>query len=85
MLMEEGYPDPVEVRREPGASLEEHLHPFEVYALILEGDLELIIEGESVLYRTGDIFYLGAQEPHSESSGKNGVLYLSSRRSVEDV
>ena len=85
MLMQEGYPDPVEVQREPHGSLGDHSHPFEVYALILGGDIELIIEGESITYKPGDIFYLGAQELHSESYGKEGVHYLVSRRSVDDV
>jgi len=85
MLMQEGYPDPVEVQREPYGLLSEHSHPFEVYALILDGDIELIIEGESNRYKLGDIFYLGAQELHSESYGKEGVHYLASRRSVDDV
>ena len=85
MLMQEGYPDPVEVQREPRGSLDEHSHPFEVYALILNGGIELIIEGESAVYKPGDIFYLGAYEPHSERYGKEGVLYLASRRSVDDL
>ena len=85
MLMQEGYPEPVEVQREPHGSLGEHSHPFEVYALILDGEIELIIEGESITYKPGDIFYLGAQELHSESYGKEGVHYLVSRRSVDDV
>ena len=85
MLMQEGYPDPIEVQREPRGSLNEHSHPFEVYALILNGDIELIIEGESAVYKPGDIFYLGGYEPHSERYGKEGVLYLASRRSVDDL
>jgi len=85
MLMQEGYPEPVEVQREPHGSLGEHSHPFEVYALILDGEIELIIEGESNAYKSGDIFYLGAQELHSESYGKEGAHYLASRRSVDDV
>jgi len=85
MLIEEGYPRPIEVRHDPGVSLGEHAHPFEVYALILEGDIELIIQGESSTYKLGDFFYLGAQELHSESYGKEGVFYLASRRSVDDV
>ena len=37
------------------------------------------------LNKPGDIFYLGAYEPHSERYGKEGVLYLASRRSVDDL
>ena len=85
MLMQEGYPDPVEVQREPRGSLDEHSHPFEVYALILDGDIELIIDGKSSVYKPGNIFYLGPQEFHSERYGKEGVLYLASRRLVDDL
>jgi quercetin dioxygenase-like cupin family protein len=85
ILMQEGYPDPVVVQREPHESLDDHSHPFEVYALILDGDIELIIEGKSSVYKPGNIFYLGPQELHSERYGKEGVLYLASRRSVDDL
>ena len=85
MLMQEGFPDPIEVRREPLGLLSEHSHPFEVYALILDGDLKLIIEGETTIYKPGDIFYLGIQELHAESYGKAGVLYLASRRFIKGL
>ena len=85
MLIQEGYPDPIEVRREPDDWLAEHSHPFEVYALILDGDIELIIDGKSNVYKPGNIFYLGPQEFHSERYGKEGVLYLASRRLVDDL
>ena len=84
MLMQEGYPDPVEIKHEPHESLDDYSDPFEVYALILVGEIELMIDDESSIYRPGDIFYLGAQELHSEKYGKDGVLYLASRRSVDD-
>jgi len=84
MLIQEGYPDPIEVRREPDGWLAEHSHPFEVYALILEGQIQLTVAGEDNTYKVGDIFYLGAQELHAESYGKTGVLYLASRRVVDD-
>ncbi|MBU3614914.1 cupin domain-containing protein [Polynucleobacter sp. Latsch14-2] len=84
MLIQEAYPNPVEVHREPNGFLTEHSHPFEVYALILEGEIQLTVEGQGNTYRAGDIFYLGAQELHEESYGKAGVRYLASRRLVDD-
>ena len=84
MLMEEGYPTPVEVWCDPGDPLGDHAHPFEVYALILAGSIELIVEGEKSTYRSGDIFYLGAEQVHSEVYGKEGVRYLASRREVSN-
>lgn len=85
MLIEEGYPFPTEVWRDPGGSVNEHNHPFEVYVLILGGEITLTVDSENITYEPGDIFNLSAEEVHSESYGQEGVRYLVGRRSVDDA
>jgi hypothetical protein len=80
MLHQEGYPEPVEVRREPLGSLDEHTHPFEVKALVTEGSINLLVNGVQRQYFPGDIFHLGLKESHAESYGPQGVCYLASRK-----
>lgn len=80
MLQQEGYPEPVEVQREPNGHLDDHTHPFEVKALILEGAIELIIHGSTKTYESGDIFHLGLEEVHAETYGPQGVRYLAARK-----
>jgi quercetin dioxygenase-like cupin family protein len=79
MLQREGYPDPVEVKQVPNGSLGEHTHPFAVKALVLDGSIDISIQGNRKTYSIGDVFQLGFEESHSESYGPAGVIYLASR------
>ncbi|OWS70949.1 cupin domain-containing protein [Polynucleobacter campilacus] len=79
LLQQEGYPDPVEVRQTPNGSLGEHTHPFTVKALVIDGSIDITIQGNRKTYSIGDVFQLEFEEPHSESYGATGVIYLASR------
>ena len=79
-LQQEGYPQPVEVQREPNGHLDDHTHPFEVKALVLEGEIQLMIHGRTKKYVPGDIFHLGLEEVHAETYGPQGVRYLAARK-----
>ena len=79
MLQQEDYPDPVEVRQAPNGSLGEHSHPFAVKALVIDGSINITIQDNRKTYSIGDVFQLGFEEPHSESYGATGVVYLASR------
>jgi hypothetical protein len=80
MLQQEGYPDPVEVTQIPNSSLGKHIHPFAVKALVIDGSIDIVIQGKRKTYSIGDIFELEFEELHSESYGPTGVIYLASRR-----
>ena len=57
-----------------------HTHPFEVRALVLDGELVLTCGSESRSLRVGDVFTLDAQIPHTEQYGPNGATYLVGRK-----
>ena len=80
ILQQEGFPGPVEVRQAPNGSLGEHTHPFAVKALVIDGSIDIVIQGNRNTYSAGDGFELGFEELHSESYSSTGVLYLASRR-----
>ena len=80
MLQQEGYPDPVEVKQAPNGSLGDHSHPFAVKALVVDGSIDIAIQGNRKTYADGDVFELAFEESHSESYGPTGVIYLASRR-----
>ena len=80
MLQQESYPQPVEVQREPNGHLDDHTHPFEVKALVLEGEIDLMRNGHTKTYGPGDIFHLGLEEVHAETYGPQGVRYLAARK-----
>jgi hypothetical protein len=79
MLQQDGFPNPVEVRQAPNGALGEHTHPFAVKALVIDGSIDITIQGNQKRYSTGDVFQLGLEELHSESYGPTGVIYLASR------
>ena len=68
-----------------GAVVAEHVHPFDVRALVLNGEIRLTVEGEEYAYREGDIFVLPAGHRHAEAAGPTGVDYLVGRRQAGDV
>lgn len=80
LLRQDGFPEPVEVQQISNGALGVHEHPFEVRALVIEGSIEIVINGLSKRYQAGDIFQLSLRQPHSESYGSEGVKYLASRR-----
>lgn len=80
MLTAEDFPMPTLIVREPEGFLDDHTHPFEVKALVIDGEIDLVIEGVRLTYRTGDIFHLTFNQVHNERYGKKGVQYLASRK-----
>jgi quercetin dioxygenase-like cupin family protein len=79
-LRKEGFLTLVEVEREPNGGIDLHGHPFQSKALILEGELSLMVDGIETLYRTGDVFELSHDQQHVERYGPKGVKYLVGRK-----
>ena len=80
LLRRDGFPEPVEVQQAPKGQLGIHEHPFEVKALVVEGDITIVIDGLSRNFKAGEIFHLDLNQPHAESYGPEGVKYLASRK-----
>ena len=72
----------VAIDRPVGYAMGEHQHSFDACALILAGDITLVVDGVSTCYRSGEVFRLPAGTPHLEAAGPQGVSYLSGRRPV---
>ena len=67
----------------PSTVVAEHSHPFDVRALVLNGEITLTVEGVEYAYREGDVFVLPAGHRHAESVGPAGVEYLVGRRLLD--
>jgi len=80
MLMQEGYPEPIEVRQAPNGFLNDHTHPFAVKAFVIDGSIQIVIQGNCKTYLAGDVFQLDFEQLHAESYGPAGVVYLASRK-----
>ena len=79
-LRTEGYPEIRTNQLEPNRHNAEHSHPFDVLALVLEGEITLTTEGSGRTYRAGDEFSMEAGCKHVEDAGPQGVRYLVGRR-----
>ena len=81
-LRAEGYPEIRTNELPPNKRNDEHSHPFDVLALVLEGDITLTTDGGARTYRAGEEFCMKAGCPHVEDVGASGVKYLVGRRPV---
>ena len=79
-LKAEGYPEIRTNEMPPHCHNAEHAHPFDVLALVLEGDITLHVEGSARTYRAGEQFSMKAGCKHVEDVGSAGVKYLVGRR-----
>jgi len=81
-LRSEGFGN-IETKQLPAAGRNtEHAHPFEVRALVLEGQISLGFAGQVRTYAKGEVFTMGAGCAHTEEVGTEGVRYLVGRRPV---
>ncbi|MGH8741196.1 MAG: cupin domain-containing protein [Burkholderiales bacterium] len=81
-LRAQGYPEIRTNELPPNKQNAEHTHPFDVLALVLDGDITLTVDGKARTYRAGDEFSMQAGCPHAEDVGPAGVKYLVGRRPV---
>lgn len=79
-LRSDGYQDVESKAMAAGTSTPEHSHPFDVRALVIEGQITLSASGASKTYAKGDVFDMAAGCRHSEEIGTDGVRYVVGRR-----
>jgi len=82
-LAKEDFPAPVLVERAVGEFLDSHSHPYEVHALVIEGQIDITINGIKTAYLAGDAFHLLPNQMHTENYGAKGVKYLASRKGAD--
>jgi quercetin dioxygenase-like cupin family protein len=64
------------VEFQPGAVVEEHSHPHEQMGLMLEGEMEFVIGGESHLVRPGQMWRIPGGVKHKAIAGARPVRAL---------
>jgi quercetin dioxygenase-like cupin family protein len=64
------------VEFQPGAVVEEHSHPHEQLGLMLEGEMEFIIGGQSHRVRPGQMWRIPGGVPHKAIAGDQPVRAL---------
>ncbi len=81
-LKAHGFDTAIAIDRAVGYAMGAHQHPFDACALIMAGDITLVVNGASTRYSPGDVFRLAAGTDHLEAAGPQGVSFLSGRRPV---
>ena len=64
----------------PNAHYPDHTHPTETAHIILDGEMTLVMGGESATYRAGERVDVPAGAVHSAQMGPSGCRYLIGER-----
>jgi len=79
-LNRDGYTDISTKSMEADLFIDTHTHPFDVRAVVLEGEVTLNCDGEIKHLKAGDTLELARDIPHTEQYGPNGYTFLVGRR-----
>ena len=77
-----GFDEVLERKWAPNALVGEHVHPFDVDALVVQGELWLTVNEVTRHLCPGDAFNLDAHIVHSERYGAEGSSFWVARRHV---
>ena len=75
-----GFNEVLERQWEPGRVVGTHSHPFDATALVVQGEMWLMVGDETRHIATGGTFELARDTPHSERYGSEGATYWMGRR-----
>jgi quercetin dioxygenase-like cupin family protein len=76
----EGFNEILERVWEPNFSNETHDHPFDVDALVAQGEFWLTMNGSTAHFKTGDRFLIPRGAVHSERYGADGAVFWAARK-----
>ena len=77
------YAAPVEVTKPLGYNMGGHDHPFDAFAYITAGHIDIGVDGVVKRYAVGDVFRVPRNTWHTESAIAEGVTYLAARRQAQ--
>jgi len=75
-----GYTEIATRSQDPNHATTPHTHPFDVRALVLDGEIMLTVDGKATRYAAGDVFTMANGCEHTETVGAAGVTTIAGRR-----
>ena len=75
-LIDEGFSGIFVHRDSPHAHYPDHTHSGITVHIVLEGEITVTSEGQTITYKTGDRFDVPSGEVHSAKIGPDGCLYM---------
>jgi len=79
-LEREGFDEILTKTLEANVVIELHSHPYDVLALVLDGEATIDCGGGPRTFRPGDVLEVAADQPHTEHYGPKGYTFLLGRR-----
>lgn len=76
----QGFDEVVERKWAPATVLESHRHPFHAKALVVQGEMWLMVGESEKHLRAGDWFEVEKDVAHEERYGAEGATYWVARR-----
>lgn len=76
----QGFNEVLERKWEPGQVVGTHSHPFDASALMVQGEMWLMVGDATRHIAAGGTFELARNTPHSERYGNEGAIYWVGRR-----
>ena len=75
-LKSKGY-NPVYIwDAEPNEEDPDHTHPFDTHLVVLEGEIEIRVDGESLILKPGDKLDIPRKKIHCGKAGVSGCKYI---------
>ena len=78
-LEREGFDEILTKTLEANVVIELHSHPYDVLALVLDGEATIDCGGGARTFRPGDVREVAADQPHTEHYGPKGYTFLLGR------
>lgn len=79
-LQREGYDEILTKTVDANTVIDDHAHPYDVLALVLDGEAEIDCGQGPRTYRPGDVLEVARGVPHVERYGPDGYTFLVGRR-----
>jgi quercetin dioxygenase-like cupin family protein len=79
-LEREGFDEILTKTLEPDVVIGLHSHPYDVLALVLDGEATIDCGSGARTFRRGDVLEVAADQPHTEHYGPKGYTFLLGRR-----
>ena len=79
-LARDGFDDTETKSVAAGQVVPDHVHGFDLRALVLEGAMTIEVGGAATTYGAGEVFTMADGREHSETVGPDGVRFLVGRR-----
>ncbi len=79
-LKQKGY-NPVYIwDAKPNEEDPDHKHQFDMYLLVLEGEIEIKLDNKSIILKSSDDINIPREKVHYGKAGINGCKYIVSER-----